>query len=84
MGASRQVVDYSTMSVEQLCTLWDMAQRQQSELLTTELLEEFQKRSERPAPTVHNLPWWLCWLPRLFWRQKPANTVGEGRGYLLR
>ncbi len=78
MGEKREVIDYSVMSVDQLCELWDLAQCQQSQILTDELVEEFMKRSGGPAPTVHNVPRWLHWLPRLIWKQKPARSVGQG------
>lgn len=73
----RDELDYSSMSIERLCELWDLSQRTQNETLTTELLEEFTRRAERPARVTHDLPRWLHWLPRPFWHQKP---VGEGRG----
>jgi hypothetical protein len=78
MGA-RDEVDYSSRSIEELCQLWDLAQRQRSKILTDELVAEFSRRSERPAETVHELPSWLTWLPRLFWHQKPSKAEGEGR-----
>ncbi len=79
MGA-RQEVDYSTKSVEELCQLWELSQRLCDELLTSELLAEFGRRSEQPAMVVHDIPRWLRWLPRLFWHQKPRSTVGRGSG----
>lgn len=77
MGA-RDEVDYSGRSIEELCQLWDLAQRQQSQLLTDELVTEFSRRSGQPAETMHEVPAWLRWLPRLFWHQKPAKVSGGG------
>lgn len=77
MGA-RETVDYSTKTVAELCELWDLAQRTQSERLTTELLEEFVSRAERPAPRVVQYAAWITWILRLF--RHSTRRVGGGVG----
>lgn len=85
MGATlqaRDLVNYWAMTTDQLLELWDLSQLQRCEILTAELVEEFTRRSNGPAPVVHDMPGWLYAVLRLFSHQasEGGQKWGAGRG----
>jgi hypothetical protein len=65
------------LSDEGLFTVFEVADGIGDRRLAKAAASEILRRSELPVKAVHNLPWWLLWLPSWIWHQKP---VGEGRG----
>lgn len=66
-----------TLSDDDVYELWADADDQHNPEIATAAQAEIVRRCNRPAPTSHNVPKWLTWLPRGMWHTKPSGG-GEG------